>query len=235
MISNPSLKSKSWKSKIEPFEAHAARYESWFENHPAAYQSELDAVRLLVPDFRSAVEIGIGTGRFSIPLGIKTGIEPARGAMRFSRSKGIEVVQAVGEDLPFASSIFDLALIVTTICFFSDALLALKEVFRTLKTGGSVLIGFIDKNSLLGRRYALRRDSPFYSDAKFYSVGEISELLDRAGFRHLVYAQTLFRAGAEKKQPPEKGHGTGSFVVVRARKDPKIHVPKTRAKLRNKS
>ncbi|MDG6906369.1 MAG: class I SAM-dependent methyltransferase [Nitrososphaerota archaeon] len=222
MTSNQLTKKSSQKSKIDPFETHAGRYEAWFENHAAAYQSELDAVDSLVPKFGSAVEIGVGTGRFSLPLGIKHGIEPARSAARIASSKGIEIVQAVGEDLPFASSIFDFALIVTTICFFSDALLSLKEVYRILKSGGCVLIGFIDKESILGRRYLHSRESPFYAEATFYSVKEISDLLTRAGFRNADYSQTVFNGDIENRQSPREGHGTGSFVVVRASKNPQI-------------
>lgn len=34
---------------IAPFEAHAERYEVWFERHQAAYVSELLALRPFVP------------------------------------------------------------------------------------------------------------------------------------------------------------------------------------------
>ncbi len=162
------------------------------------------------------MEIGVGTGRFSIPFGIKNGIEPARSALRIARSKDIEAVQAVGEALPFASSKFDFALIVTTICFFSDALLALKEVFRILEPGGSIVIGFVDKNSILGRKYTRQKESPFYAEATFYGVEEIAHLLAEAGFHRAEYAQTLFEGITDEIQQSRIGHGAGSFVVVRA-------------------
>ena len=35
--------------RIEPFEAHAERYDAWFERHQASYVSELLALRPFVP------------------------------------------------------------------------------------------------------------------------------------------------------------------------------------------
>ncbi|MDG6921666.1 MAG: class I SAM-dependent methyltransferase [Nitrososphaerota archaeon] len=201
---------------MAPFESHAQRYEKWFENHEPAYRSELDAIRTLLPRFRSGIEVGVGTGRFSIPFGITNGIEPARSALRIAHSKDVEAVQAVGEALPFASSSFDFALIVTTICFFTDTLLALKEVFRILEPGGSIVIGFVDKDSVLGRKYARQKESPFYAEATFYGVEEIARLLAESGFHRAEYVQTLFEGITEEIQQPRKGHGAGSFVVVRA-------------------
>jgi hypothetical protein len=53
--------------RIEPFEAHAERYEAWFERHPAAYASELLALRPFVPLSGRGLEIGVGSGRFAAP------------------------------------------------------------------------------------------------------------------------------------------------------------------------
>ena len=50
--------------RIEPFEAHAARYDAWFERHQAAYVSELLALRSFVPLSGRGLEIGVGSGRF---------------------------------------------------------------------------------------------------------------------------------------------------------------------------
>lgn len=57
---------------------------------------------------------------------------------------------------------------VTVICFLDDVLQAFKEAYRVLKPGGYILVGFIDKESVLGRQYMEKREkSLFYQDAVF--------------------------------------------------------------------
>ena len=63
--------------KIEPFQKHTIKYDRWFEENKYAYQSEINSIKELLPAFNTAVEIGIGTGKFALPLGIKFGIEPS--------------------------------------------------------------------------------------------------------------------------------------------------------------
>ena len=57
--------------RTAPFEAHHRRYDDWFVRHAAAYQSELLAVRALLPWRGLGLAIGVGTGRFAVPLGVQ--------------------------------------------------------------------------------------------------------------------------------------------------------------------
>ncbi|MDY6943802.1 MAG: SAM-dependent methyltransferase, partial [Pseudomonadota bacterium] len=59
------------------FEVNSRRYDDWFGRHPAVYQSELLAVRAVLPPEGLGLEIGVGTGRFAAPLGIQVGLDPA--------------------------------------------------------------------------------------------------------------------------------------------------------------
>lgn len=205
---------------INSFSENVERYEAWFIENPFAYVSELHAIRELLPKGRG-VEIGVGTGRFAAPLGITRGIEPSRPMAEHARKKGIEVSAGVAEQLPYGNEEFDHALMVTTICFLDDMELAFREVHRVLKPAGVFLIGFVDSNSPLGREYLARKEeSVFYRDATFYSVGQITEHLERTGFGDLEFRQTLFHSLEElaEVEPVKEGHGEGSFVVVRSRK-----------------
>jgi SAM-dependent methyltransferase len=135
-----------------------------------------------------------------------------------ARKKGIEVVTGVAEHLPFGDRSFDFALMVTTVCFLDDRDRAFSEARRVLKAGGAFVIGFVDRNSRLGKEYLSRKDeSVFYKDATFYSVDEITAALSKAGFGEFVFRQTLFRPLAELQdaEPVKEGHGEGSFIVVR--------------------
>ena len=106
--------------KIGPFEKHADRYEQWFERNRYAYQSELQAVKSLLPPRGIGIEIGVGSGRFAAPLGIQIGRERSTATAMVARQRGIQVVQAVAEALPFMDGTFDYALMVTTLCFRDD-------------------------------------------------------------------------------------------------------------------
>lgn len=104
--------------KISPFEEQAGEYDDWFSRNPFAYASELQAVRMQLPRRGTGVEIGVGTGRFAGELGIPLGVEPSKSMRKIARERGIAVIGAVAESLPFRDGRFDYVLMVTTLCFF---------------------------------------------------------------------------------------------------------------------
>jgi len=202
---------------VEPFEKHMAKYEEWFEKNMFAYKSELQAVRLLLSKRGKGVEIGVGTGRFAAPLGIRVGVEPSKAMREVAQKRGIEVIDGVAEALPFEDCLFDFALMVTTICFVDDIEASFKEAFRVIKPAGFLINGFVDRNSSLGKFYQKHRaKNVFYKIATFYSVDEVIPYLKKAGFRNLTFAQTIFHNLDEIKEvePVKEGYGEGSFVVV---------------------
>jgi len=204
-------------AKTEPFERHTIKYEEWFEKNEFAYKSELQAVRYLLPKKGAGVEIGVGTGRFAEPLGIRVGVEPSKAMRKVAQKRGIEVIDGVAEALPFEDCLFDFALMVTTICFVGDIETSFKEAFRVIKPAGFFINGFVDRKSSLGRFYHKHRvKNVFYKIATFYSVNEIIPYLKKAGFQNLAFTQTIFHALEEIKEVEamKEGYGEGSFVVV---------------------
>ena len=185
------------------------------------YQTELLAVETLLPQAGLSIEIGVGSGRFAAPLGIQLGIEPSSQMAGIAQSRGIKVIAGVAEQLPLDDSRFDLVLSVTTVCFLNDVELAFQETRRVLKLGGAFIIGFVDKNSLIGKQYQkYKHENVFYRVATFYSTEEIISFLKQIGFIELRFAQTIFHNLAEIKkiETAKDGYGEGSFVVVRAKK-----------------
>jgi len=207
--------------KIEPFEKHAKQYENWFENNKYTYQSEINAIKLLMPDFKNGVEVGVGSGKFASPFGIKLGVEPSAKMAGIARGRGIKVIEGVGENLPLENESFDMVLMVTTLCFLDDAKKAFFEVYRVLRKDGYFVNGFVDKNSRIGKLYQKNKDkSIFYKQAVFYSVMDVIELLKETGFRDYKFSQTIFKPldKVNKIEEAKEGYGEGSFVVIRARK-----------------
>ncbi|MEJ2670615.1 MAG: methyltransferase domain-containing protein [Deltaproteobacteria bacterium] len=206
---------------IQVFETLAAEYDAWFDQHRVVYESELQALKTLAGSHRRGLELGVGTGRFAVPLKITLGLEPARAMAALAARRGVQVVGAVAEALPFSADSFDLVAIITALCFFRDPLAALTEATRVLTSSGRLLLGMIDKDSPLGREYeAHRSESKFYRDARFYGVRDVLIWLKKLGYEDEKLCQTIFRNLAEitAPEPVREGFGAGGFVVISARK-----------------
>ncbi len=205
--------------KIEPFEHYLNRYEQWFIDNRWAYLSEIEAIKRLLPEKGKGIEIGVGSGLFAKPLGIKLGVEPATKMANLARQRGITVVRAVAENLPLKNKCFDFVLMVTTVCFLDNVKKAFLEVHRILKPSGKFIIGFIDRQSPIGTLYEQFKDqNVFYRLATFYSVPQIIEILKQSYFTNFEFKQTIFKMLDKIKnlEPVEEGYGKGSFVVIQA-------------------
>ncbi len=208
-------------AKIKPFEEHASEYDAWFEDNRLIYESELRAINEQLPKIGEGLEVGVGSGRFAGPLGIRIGVDPSQKMRELARDRGIEAIDGTAEKLPFKDSRFGFVLMVTTICFLDNVEEAFKEAYRVLKPGGHLIIGFIDKNSHVGISYQQHRnESTFYAIATFYSCDEIISLLKKSRFKNLNFKQTILGdpLKTNKIGRVKDGYGEGSFIVVKASK-----------------
>ncbi len=206
--------------KITAFEEHSSQYEAWFEKNRSTYKSEICAIKKVLPENKHGLEIGIGSGKFAVPLGIKIGIEPSAKMRKIAEKRGLKVIEGVAEKLLFKNSEFDFALMVTTICFVDNIKKSFQEVYRILKPGGCLIIGFVDKNSAVGKMYLKHKhESIFYKEADFYSVDEVVFYLKKTGFKNFTFYQTIFKKlkDIKKIEPVKRGYGKGSFVVIKAK------------------
>lgn len=206
-------------SRITPFQEHSDQYEAWFEQYPFVYQSEVEAVRALLPQNKNGIEIGVGSGRFAAPLGITAGVDPSATMRALAEQRGIHTIEGEAEALPLDDWQFDFALMVTTICFLDDVEVAFTEVRRILKPGGQFIIGLVDAESPLGRVYQqMKEQDVFYREATFYSLEQVLDYLKRTDFHSFSFRQTIFQPLDEIKEvePVKDGYGEGSFVVIHA-------------------
>ena len=208
--------------KTEPFDNHLKEYEEWFDSNLYVYLSELEVVKQLLPSEGRGIEIGIGSGLFAEPLGIKEGCDPSAEMRGKAAKRGLEVRECVAEDLPYENNSADHVLMVTTICFVDDPEKTFREIFRVLKPGGAVVVAFVDKDSPVGKIYLENKaKSMFYKEATFFGTNEILGLLKKAGFKTDKVVQTVFGKlnEVQEVQSPKEGHNEGSFVVIKAVKE----------------
>jgi len=208
-------------ARTAPFDNFSDEYDEWFEKNSDLYEAELEAIRPCLPAGEAeGMEVGVGSGKFAAPLGIKIGVEPSEEMAIKARTLGIDVYPGVAEELPFDDERFDFLLMVTTICFVDDLGTSFSEAFRVLKPSGVIVVGFVDRESEIGRQYnEIKETDKFYRDATFYSATEVLHYLRDAGFTIADVRQTLFPG-----EPPatvREGYGTGSFVVITGAKQEK--------------
>ena len=207
--------------KSKPFDDFALEYDKWFESHEIEYAQELKAINEFLPKAGKGVEIGAGTGRFSEPLGVSLGIEPSKAMRDIAISRGVNMVAGTAESIPVEDDLYDYALLVTTVCFLDTPEIAFREVYRALKAEGLIIVGLIDGDSKLGRKYEEKKSqSKFYKDANFHSVVEIQSGLKKSGFVNIETIQAILPGDIDGKYEPQvkQGYGEGSFVVLRAQK-----------------
>ncbi len=201
------------------FDKHYKRYDAWYDKNRFVYLSEQEVLKKILPKKGDGLEVGVGTGRFASPLGIRTGVDLSGSMIQIAKRRGVNVCQANGESLPFKDRVFDYALIVITLCFVKSPLKLLKETRRVLKKDGKIIIGIVDRYSFLGKFYMVKK-SFFYKYARFFSVKKIVSLLKIAGFNRFLFYQTLYGPLEEisSAEKPKKGFGEGGFVTIGAYK-----------------
>jgi ubiquinone/menaquinone biosynthesis C-methylase UbiE len=200
---------------VEHFEKTWKSYDEWFDSHPALYQSELAALKQVIPS-GSGLEIGAGTGRFAAPLGVRFGLDPAIRMLRLAKKRGLLVVQGLGESLPFKDESFDFVQIIFVIEFVDDLVSFLREAVRTVRRNGVLVLGFIDKDSPWGKYYS--RDPSHRRHFHPPSVKEVLDICGNIGLKFREACQTLFQPPPDLAtiEEPRSGFGRGGFVVLAA-------------------
>jgi ubiquinone/menaquinone biosynthesis C-methylase UbiE len=140
-------------------------------------------LRKVVPVFQRGLEVGVGSGRFAVPLGISRGIDPSQNLALMARHRTIEVARGEAEHLPYRAGSFDFVLMMTVICFLDTIPRAFQETYRVLGPGGTFVAGFIEAGGELFQKY---RHEPvkgrFLQFATFRTCDEVFGFFKDAGF-----------------------------------------------------
>ncbi|MBN2199112.1 MAG: class I SAM-dependent methyltransferase [Candidatus Aminicenantes bacterium] len=208
----------------EHFDKSWKKYDRWYETHPALYGSELRALSKAAVAGRG-LEIGVGSGRFAVPLSVRFGLDPAFNMLRLAKRRGIRVVQGCGESLPFADGVFSLVLIVFVLEFVSRPREILQEATRVLQNGGRLIVGFIDADSRWGEYY----ERTAYQSGLYdpLPARKMIPMIEQTGLLVTEARQTLFGPPPESRrsEEPRKGFGRGGFVVLHATKSLRRQAP----------
>ncbi|MFC1685159.1 class I SAM-dependent methyltransferase, partial [Pseudomonadota bacterium] len=134
-----------------------AAYEAWYHSPRGRWIAEREFKllwQLLSPKpAASLLDVGCGTGHFSrrfVDKGLAvTGLDPGQTSLEYAAAlgSGIHYLQGDAQSLPFADDSFDCVTAITSLCFVSDPLLALKEMWRV--TRQSLVLGLLNRHSLL--------------------------------------------------------------------------------------
>ena len=168
------------------FEDHAGDYDRWFDEHGDVYEAQIRMLRDAVPRFGCGLEVGVGSGRFAVPFGIRCGIDPSCELLRIAKHRGIEVVRGEGEHLPYRAASFDYVLMMTVICFLDEVIAVFHEANRVLKPSGILVVGFIEEDGEIQRIYQHESTKGrFLRFAKFRTVGNVNRFFKDAGFKQV--------------------------------------------------
>jgi SAM-dependent methyltransferase len=172
------------------FDEHAGDYDRWFDENRAVYAAEIRLLRDAVPRSGRGLEVGVGSGRFAVPLGIRYGIDPSRELLKMAKSRGTEVVLGEGEHLPYRAGSFDSVLMMTVICFAGDVGALFREAGRVLVPSGALVVGFIERGGGIEKMYRIETTKGrFLRHARFWSAEEVIRLHEDAGFTRVTVAR----------------------------------------------
>jgi len=174
------------------FDAVAGSYDQWYESAAGRTYDRLEkrAVERMLPssiDGRRLLEVGCGTGHWSQFLAergfLVTGVDLSSGMIREACAKTMPEVDFLVADavaLPFGDGEFDVAVAITVLEFVADPRGAMKEIVRCVRRGGVLVVGVLNRWSVLGIWRRLR-PSELFASAAFFSGSQFRGLLAGAG------------------------------------------------------
>jgi len=189
---------------LSPFNIFAKEYDAWYDSQEGKifYENEKKCIKKLLNNCERVLEVGVGTGRFAVLSDQAVGIDVAFAPLRIAKKRGISVIQAKAEKLPFKDKSFQCVMFIISLSFIKDIVNALLEAKRILKEDGKMIICDVFKESELGKFYEekKRKGHPFYSHATFYEFSEFKEIIEKCGLSIKKIYGTLKKSPIEPSE-----------------------------------
>lgn len=155
---------------------------AWFAGRTRAILKYLDAeVRVYQPgEVRKVLDIGSGAGNMAHHLahyGQVVGLDPNPRPLAVAAGRGLDVVQSMGDQLPFATGEFDLVALLDTVEHIPDELGVFAECLRVLKPGGKLIVTVPAFMSLWSYNDEIN------AHQRRYTAPELAQKLEITGFR----------------------------------------------------
>jgi ubiquinone/menaquinone biosynthesis C-methylase UbiE len=113
------------------------------------------------------------------------GIEPSLECIHLGKDRNVELIQAVGEHLPFIEDSFNIIVAASVIDHLTDVNLFLKEAHRVLKPKGiliaTAIVPFYDRLAQISKF-----DPGLHPHLHTFNIGQIKELLRKSKFNILT-------------------------------------------------
>jgi ubiquinone/menaquinone biosynthesis C-methylase UbiE len=208
-----SVKMKRW----EPFDKYPDEYDQWFYRNKITADNEVKLLKTFYIGSPS-LEVGVGSGYFAYRLGIEIGLDPSYNILIKSQRRNIDSILGLGEKMPFRDNVFKTVLLIVTLCFLDNPVDTLREIYRVLTSDGNLITCIVPRDSSWGRYYTRlsREGHRFYRYARFYSLDELTNLLETTGFERGRSVGTLSYSPFEDpyiEEPSENIFNKG-FVCI---------------------
>jgi ubiquinone/menaquinone biosynthesis C-methylase UbiE len=140
------------------------------------------------------LELGCGTGNYAIAVHAATGCvsagidpSPAMLAVGRDRTPHVHLVEGAAESLPFPGGLFDLAFSVDAAHQVADFEAGVREAFRVLRPGGSLVTVTDDEETIRSRLHATYFPEIVAVElARYPKRAKINAALEAAGFQHVT-------------------------------------------------
>jgi ubiquinone/menaquinone biosynthesis C-methylase UbiE len=194
------------------YDGVAAVYDTGRVLSPEVFDRWLDVVESHVSQPRPVIlDLGCGTGRFSIPLarrfgGLVAGVDPSRGMLQQARTKGgdrVRYVQGRGERIPLRDGSVHLVFASMVFHHLASPRAFAAECARVLAPGCAVFV-----------RTGIVERAPFYPQSEFFpaSLALMEQRLPSVGLIRDVFAGAGFAAAGEGVVTQEIGATWNEFA-----------------------